>query len=89
MDFGFIKAIDNDTPTKTLVTSYDGFNSYLLIIEKFTRYIWVFLSQSKSPPIATVDKFLLKHGIPRDKQGGLNLVVRTDQGGELSGSDKF
>ena len=91
MDFGFIKALDSESKEKIkgLIESYDGYNSYLLIIDKKTRYIWIFLSSSKSPPINTVDKFLIKHGIPRDKHSGLNLVVRTDQGGELSGSKQF
>ena len=89
MDFGFIKAIDTESSNKNLITSYDGFNSYLLVIDKKTRYIWIFLSKNKAPPIATIDKFLIKHGIPLDKRDGLNLVIRTDQGGELSGSEKF
>ena len=91
MDFGFIKAVDNESDDKisNLIRSYDGYNSYLLIIDKKTRYIWIFLSESKSPPVATVDKFFMKHGIPQDKRGGLNLVVRTDQGGELSNNERF
>ena len=91
MDFGFIKALDteSDDKIKNLIKSYDGFNSYLLIIDKKTRYIWVFLSESKHPPVATVDKFLTKFGIPQDKRDNLNLVVRTDQGGELSGNERF
>ena len=91
MDFGFIKALDteSDEKLKNLIKSYDGFNSYLLIIDKKTRYIWVFLSESKHPPVATVDKFLTKFGIPQDKRDNLNLVVRTDQGGELSGNERF
>ena len=36
-----------------------------------------------------VDKFLLKHDVPRDKQNCLNLIVHTDQETELSGSVKF
>ena len=83
MDFGFIKALNTDSTEKVhkLIKSYDGYNFYLLIIDKKTRYIWIFLSESKTPPIATIDKFLLKYGIPKDKQKGLNLAVRTDQGG--------
>ena len=91
MDFGFIKALNTDSTEKVhkLIKSYDGYNSYLLIIDKKTRYIWIFLSESKAPPIATIDTFLLKYGIPKGKQRGLNLAVRTGQGGELSGSEKF
>ena len=95
MDFGFIKAKDiavdkNDTgePTK-LVTSYDGYNSYLIIVDKATRYIWVFLSANKAPPLKTLHQFLTKHGIPESKREGLNMAIRTDQGGELAGSEKF
>jgi malate synthase len=37
-----------------LVTSIDGYNSYLLIVDRATRYTWVFLARTKTPPISTI-----------------------------------
>ena len=60
-------------------------------MDKHTRYIWVFLSKTKDPPLDTVDKFLDMHGIPNDpeKERGLIKVIRTDGGGELAGCKEF
>ena len=33
------------------ITSIDGFNSYLIIVDRVTRYIWIFLTASKTPPV--------------------------------------
>ena len=86
MDFGFIKGeetLDNNTKKifRKVIKSYDGYSSYLIIADKKTRMLWVFLSKSKVPPLQTVKKFLEKHGIPKDKQTGLNCVIRIDRGG--------
>ena len=48
MDFGFVHSTvyrikQEDTPT---TTSIDGFNSYLTIVDRFTRYLWIFLTTS-------------------------------------------
>ena len=79
MDFGFVrgkyKIKKEDGP---LITSKDGFNSYLLIMDVHTRYMWVFPTIGKSPPIAIVDSFLDRYG---NKDG--NRYVRTDNGGNL------
>ena len=50
MDFGFVRGAgfrikQEDKPT---ITSIDGFNSYLIIVDRVTRYIWVFLTTSSS-----------------------------------------
>ena len=62
MDFGFVRGSGyrvkmEDTPT---VTSIDGFNSYLIIVDKATRYIWLFLTASKLPPVEMVRSVLRK-----------------------------
>ena len=85
MDFGFMRASNSNytQPTKTtdrVVLSYDGFSAYLLIVDEASRYMWVFLTQSKSPPIDIIDTFLSRFGHER---GG---SIRTDQGGELARS---
>jgi hypothetical protein len=87
MDMGFVRGTkfshrDNDG---NLVTSIDGYNSYLLIIDKATRYTWVFLAKTKTPPISTITGFLKTHGTKE------NVIkhIRTDEGGELWGCHAF
>jgi hypothetical protein len=85
MDFGFMRASTSDfsCPNKNtdrVVTSYDGFSSYLLIVDEATRFIWVFLTKSKAPPLDILDSFFARFG---HEHGG---SVRTDQGGELAQS---
>ncbi len=57
--------------------------AYLLIVDEASRYVWIFLTNSKSPPINIIEEFLTSHG---HEEGG---CIRTDQGGELAGSSKF
>ena len=72
-----------DTDGK-LVTSTDGYRSYLLIIDRKTRYSYVFLTQSKKPPINEVRGILTKYnGLYRD------CSITTDNGGELAKSVEF
>jgi hypothetical protein len=85
MDFGCMRASTSDfsRPNKNtdrVVASYDGFSSYLLIVDEATRFIWVFLTKSKAPPLDILDTFLTRFG---HEHGG---SVRTDQGGELARS---
>ena len=80
MDFGFMSAREG----KELIKSHDGYNCYLLIVDLFTRYLWIFLSKNKHPPLQTVKQFLRTYGL---KQGV--RIIRTDQGGELSKSTLF
>ncbi len=72
-----------DKAKDRVVFSYDGYYSYLLIVDKASRYIWVFLTASKSPPLNIVKEFLTQHG---HEDGG---CVRTDQGGKLARSSAF
>ena len=88
MDFGFMRAsaLDysrRDKAKDRVVFSYDGYSSYLLIVDEASRYIWVFLTASKSPPLDIVKEFLNQQG---HEDGG---CVRTDQGGELARSSAF
>jgi hypothetical protein len=85
MDFGFMRASTSNytQPSKTtdrVVASYDGFSAYLLVVDEASRYMWVFLTQSKSPPMEIINTFLSRFGHER---GG---SIRTDQGGELARS---
>ena len=88
MDFGFIQASTSDyskpNPKRDrVVKSFDGYSSYLLIVDEALRYVWVFLCQSKEPPIDYASAFLKTHGLD---SGG---VIRCDQGGELARSSEF
>ena len=63
MDFGFMRALalvfSQAAKSKDhVIFSYNGFSLYLLIIDKASRYIWVFLTKSKEPPINIVSAFL-------------------------------
>jgi hypothetical protein len=85
MDFGFMCASTSDfsRPNKNtdhVVTSYDGFSSYLLIVDEANRFIWVFLTKSKAPPLDILDSFFACFGHEHGSS------VRTDQGGELARS---
>jgi hypothetical protein len=71
MDFGFMCASSSDLGPGTadrsqnrVIFSYDGFSSYLLIVNEASRYIWVFLTKSKEPPLDIVSAFLRQHGHP-------------------------
>ena len=86
MDFGFvrgskyaIKREDGGT-----ITSKDGYNAYLIIIDRASRYSWIFLTKSKHPPIVLAKKVLSKF-----KAKNPHKSVRTDQDSELGRSQKF
>ena len=86
MDFGFVRGSNytiktEDGPT---VTSIDGYNSYLIIVDRATRYIWLFLTKSKHPPVDIARKVLKKF-----RSDHKHRTVRTDQGGELGRSEEF
>ena len=83
MDFGFvrgskyaIKREDGGT-----ITSKDGYNAYLIIIDRASRYSWIFPTKSKHPPIALAKKVLSKF-----KAKNLHISVCIDQGDELGRS---
>ena len=53
MDFGFVRGSDYSMKKESgpTITRIDGFNSYLVIVDQVTRYLWIFLTTSKNPPI--------------------------------------
>ena len=88
VDFGFFRASNDDftkptTAKDRIVQSFDGYNSYVLVVDEKTKYAWIFLTSSKKPPIETMKIFLKQFG---NEDG---CVLRVDQGGELARSDKF
>ena len=87
MDFGFMRASLEDYKqpnwnTDRVVRSYNGYSSYLLIVDGASRRVWTFLTPTKEPPIAILQAFMKKFGSG-------NGLIRTDQGGELARSDTF
>jgi hypothetical protein len=65
-----------------IVDSYDGYSSYLLIVENKSSKTWVFLTKSKAPPLDILRLFLHTFGCNQDLGG----YIRCDQGGELARS---
>jgi hypothetical protein len=81
MDFDFMRASTSNytQPTKTtdrVVLLYDGFSAYLLIVDEASRYMWVFLTHSKSSPIDIIDTFLSRFGHERGGVIGHGIVGR-------------
>ena len=85
MDYGFVRGSDytaRDNDGK-LVTSIDKYRAYLLIIDRKSRYIWIFLTKTKEPPLLQVKSLLSIF-----KPCSISRIT-TDQGGELASSKKF
>ena len=60
IDFGFVKYKSSDGTGK-LLRIRQGYGSYLLVIDEYTRYIWIFLTKTKEPPIDVVDQFMINY----------------------------
>lgn len=85
MDYGFMRASNDDftkpsNKTDRIVESFDGYTSYLLIVDETSKYSWIFLTKSKDPPVEICKMFMKEFG---HDQGG---CIRCDQGGELARS---
>jgi hypothetical protein len=81
LDFGCIRALSIDvgfTADHSIITSYDGNNTFLLIVCAKARHIWVFCQPSKAPPIHILKCFLEVNGLKDGPQ-----FLRMDKGGEL------
>jgi hypothetical protein len=87
MDFRFMRGPGYDAKDKegNAITSIDGYRSYLLIIDKCSQYTWVFLTKTKSPPIAIIETFLQQRG----NKNTTHRTICTDKGGEIWGSYSF
>ena len=90
VDFGFVRGQD-DTEDRTgirenapIVKSIDGYNCYVIVIDRVSRYTWIFLAKNKQPPVETIRRVLNKF-----KSSNKHRTIRTDQGGELGHSTKF
>jgi deoxyuridine 5'-triphosphate nucleotidohydrolase len=87
IDFGFVRGSEfrekNEITGKT-VTSIDQKNSYLLIVDRKTRYMWIYNSSSKEPPLEAIKHVLTKFG-----SKDTHRTVRTDQDRGLGKSKDF
>ena len=87
IDFGFVRGSEysnKDEDTGRTFTSVDNKNSYLLIVDRKTRYMWIHTSASKEPPLEAVRAVLTKFG-SSDK----HRTVRSDQDKGLGKSKAF
>jgi hypothetical protein len=87
-DFGFIRVSNEDysRPTKNkdhVVKSYEGYSSYLLVVDEVSKYSWIFLTKSKDPPIELTKLFLQEYAHVDEGK------IRCDQGGELARSSEW
>jgi hypothetical protein len=87
MDMGFVHGMKytHKDEDGRLISSLDGYNSYLLIVYRATCDAWVFLTKLKVPQIENVKKFLEIHGSKQHTR----KYIRTDEGGELWCSHAF
>ena len=88
MDFGFIRASNDDFSKKSnktdrVVESFDGYSSYLLVVDEVSKYSWIFLTKSKEPPVELTRIFMNEFA---NEDGGF---IRCDQGGELARSTEW
>ena len=88
IDFGYMRVSSEDYVKRhqatRVIQSYDGFNSYLIISDAKSRYTWIFLTSSKSPPVDILCEFLAKQGLKDSYR-----AIRVDQGGELWRSNEL
>jgi hypothetical protein len=80
MDFGFMRASHSDYPSPYLgsdcvIECFEGFSAHLIVVDKASHYVWIFLQKSKDPPVDLICDFLVLHG---STQGG---IIGTDLGG--------
>ena len=62
MDYSFLCASGSNflkiSGADCVIKSNDGFNSYLLIVNIYSKNVWIFLTAFKPPPLQIVDSFL-------------------------------
>jgi hypothetical protein len=87
MDMGLVRGSSYRTKDENghLLTSQDGYNSYLIIVDQASCYTWIFLSKHKIPPIKVIENFLHTYSNKTVTQ----KYIRTDEGGELWASHTF
>jgi hypothetical protein len=56
MDYGFVRALNDDFDQSTkkkdrVIETFDGYSFYLIIVDKVSKHLWIFLTKTKDPPI--------------------------------------
>jgi hypothetical protein len=76
-DMGFVRGTKyhHKDEDGQIITSMDGFNSYLIVVDRATRFTWIFLSRNKAPPITLLKGFLQTHGTKQP----VRKRIRTDK----------
>ena len=69
-----------------MVTSIDNYQSYCLVVDQRSRYVWIFLTKSKKPPIDQLAGLL---GQLKAKLTSTYCTITTDNGGELAKAASF
>ena len=57
MDYGYARGKMHDEDKSRIYTSIDGYRSYLLIIDRKSRHVWINLAKTKQPPITFINRF--------------------------------
>jgi hypothetical protein len=70
-----------------MVEGIHGYKAYLNITDRKSRYMWLFLSKDKEPPLQFLDLWFKQHGV--GTRGITGCILRTDGGGELAGSHEL
>jgi hypothetical protein len=79
-----IELTPQDLKNYMLAEGIHGYKAYLNIVDRKSRYMWIFLSKDKEPPLQFLDLWFKQHGI--GTRGINGCILRTDGGGELAGS---
>lgn len=103
VNFGFVRGSEFKSVTDAgeTITSIDNKNSYLLIVDRKTRYMWIHNSRSREPPLNAIQQVLTKFGstdthrtVRSDQDKGLgkskaylDLVEELKFSSELTGTD--
>jgi len=87
IDYGFMKGTGYCTKDEEgrTITSVDGYRAYCIIVDRKSRYTWIFLTKTKAPPLKILSTFLQD----QDTTQKARKTIRTDQGGELWASHEF
>ena len=85
MDFGFLQVSTADfarpdAKKDRVISSFDGYTSYLAVVDEYFRYTLVFLCKTKEPPVDLVLKLIHQFGLQKGD------LIRC---GELGLYDKF
>jgi hypothetical protein len=82
-----IEISEQDLKKYTLAEGIHGYKAYLNIVDRKSRYMWLFLSKDKEPPLQFLELWFKQHGI--GTRGISGCILRTDGGGELAGSHEL